>query len=720
MLLVWAAGGPSGAAAQEETDAGEDAYVDETARALMSRARAGWWEMDRDILSYEALVRQRLAINLRTPLKDRTLFRSEAASRVYWSVDDEKVVQVLAAKETHPGGVNDPEKVSGVVDEVFDPAGDRIYFGFTHGDDDEVWVEHPVAPGSEAHYRFRTGDTLTLSLQDGRRIRAVEVEILPRQASFHLLSGALWIEPESGALVRAVYRLSATVDIVDDLGALDDEPDDDVPLPGLFLPMEFEMSLATVEYGLWNFRHWLPRRTRVEGLARAGILEAPASFEVTYRILDVVAADDPDAHGAPEDGASVAARWLGDGRYGDYEMEGASRMRDGDRVRVLLPVDRTRLHTSEHLPPPIWREAPGFATDSELAALYEELGGTPAPGQVPARPKLHWGLQRPGLVRYNRVEGLSVGARGTATVASPAGPVSLEGVARVGVPEGLVDVGAAAAWEGVRRRVELAGYHRVAEVDPRARNLGPGNSATALFFGRDDGDYYRASGARLSLLPASERRTSWRIDLSAEEHGLLAPSHGFALSRWVGGESDPFRDNVQADEGRELAATVRYSPWWGSDARGAQGGLELLLHAATGDRDFARSRLVARVAVPVVAGLRLGFEGAGGTAWGDLPIQRAWFLGGSRTLRGYAGASAVGPTFVRGRVEAARQFDGFSLAAFSDGGWAGPRDRVRLDDALLSAGLGASVLDGLVRIDLARALRAPEGWRLELYLDALL
>ena len=122
--------------------------------------------------------------------------------------------------------------------------------------------------------------------------------------------------------------------------------------------------------------------------------------------------------------------------------------------------------------------------------------------------------------------------------------------------------------------------------------------------------------------------------------------------------------------------------------------------------------------LPMPSGL--GLEAAGGTAWGALPVQRAWFLGGARTLRGYPGASAVGSTFVRGRAELARQMGAVSVSAFSDAGWAGPRDRIRLDDALVSAGVGASALDGLVRVDLARALRAPTGWRLELYVDAIL
>jgi hypothetical protein len=54
-------------------------------------------------------------------------------------------------------------------------------------------------------------------------------------------------------------------------------------------------------------------------------------------------------------------------------------------------------------------------------------------------------------------------------------------------------------------------------------------------------------------------------------------------------------------------------------------------------------------------------------------------------------------------------------------GWAGPREEFSLNVApLWSVGTGVSVLDGLVRIDLARALRRPTGWRLEIYMDGAL
>ncbi|HEX8695729.1 MAG TPA: hypothetical protein VF746_25160, partial [Longimicrobium sp.] len=58
------------------------------------------------------------------------------------------------------------------------------------------------------------------------------------------------------------------------------------------------------------------------------------------------------------------------------------------------------------------------------------------------------------------------------------------------------------------------------------------------------------------------------------------------------------------------------------------------------------------------------------------------------------------------------------LALFSDAGWAGDRGEWSSGRPLWSAGAGVSFLQGVVRVDLARALRSPTGWRMELYLDA--
>jgi hemolysin activation/secretion protein len=103
-----------------------------------------------------------------------------------------------------------------------------------------------------------------------------------------------------------------------------------------------------------------------------------------------------------------------------------------------------------------------------------------------------------------------------------------------------------------------------------------------------------------------------------------------------------------------------------------------------------------------------------------VPLQGLWYLGGPTTVRGYEGAFLGGESFWRGRAEIATATPAARIVLFGDAGWVGARDAWETDPPLLSAGVGASFLDGLVRLDLARALRRPTGWRLELYLDGSL
>ena len=90
-------------------------------------------------------------------------------------------------------------------------------------------------------------------------------------------------------------------------------------------------------------------------------------------------------------------------------------------------------------------------------------------------------------------------------------------------------------------------------------------------------------------------------------------------------------------------------------------------------------------------------------------------------MRGYPVGAATGEAFWRARGEVATPGPGARLALFGDAGWAGARGNWgSAEPELLSAGVGASVLDGLLRADLARALRGARTWRVELYLDAAL
>lgn len=364
-------------------------------------------------------------------------------------------------------------------------------------------------------------------------------------------------------------------------------------------------------------------------------------------------------------------------------------------------------------------EAPALPVDEleEYVRALDALPDAPDTGRTPAT--FRWGWQRTDLLRYNRLEGLSLGARGQLYPSTPLGPLSLTATVRLGSadrePNARLDV----TRETLRRRVTLSGFRELAAVEEEARHLGLGNSVTALLFGRDDGDYYLRAGGALEWTPPASERASFRVRAYAERHDPASASADFAL-RHLGQDGWRFRPNLAADAGWDAGGEVTLAPWWGSDPRAAQGGLEIATRMAHGTWSYRTASLVGRLALPFPADFRLVLETAGGSSWGAPPEQRRFGVGGASTLRGYEPRALAGTSYARARAEVARLFAFGALSVFGDGAWAGERGEFAADDALASAGVGLSLVDGLIRADAAWGLRSPRGFRLELYLDGIL
>ena len=727
--------------AEAQTDRAPESYSSDEARRLHEAAMAARVRHDDTVLRYTAVVRQRVAAALRTPLKDRTLYRRESAHRLFWSRDGESLVQVLAHREQTPLGVQRTEldEVPGfdAFDSAFDPLNDRLLF-FAEPDDtndledaregDDFWFEHPLFEDWVPSYRFSIGDTLTVHLPDGRSVQAVELEVVPHVADVHRMTGSVWIEPRTGDLVRAVYRLSDTFDAFRDIPDLEEEEDEDLRfVPGIFKPWTAEIRLIAVDYSLWDFEIWLPRTVRMEGVVRAGILTAPATFDIGYEIEAVTTEESLFAEGDPTpevhfETRSEAMAYLNELAFGGdvpVVSEPPLRFEDGRPVRYLYPRDAEYLVESPHLPPPIWDEAPGFASEAEIEAMFEDLADLPTPPAPQVPNSLRWAWQRPDLIRYNRVEALSVGARWQWRPQSPLGPLTVNQSARIGFdlePNGRLEI----ARETLRRRITVAGYNELAAIDEGGRHLGLGNSLMAGFFGRDEGDYYRRSGATLEWIPPTSRRRTFRFRAYSEYHRAALSETDFALFRsW--NSPGTFRAGFVAAEGWEHGAALELAPWWGTDPNLAQAGLDLALQGGVGDAEYARASLLGRVVVPLPASLRVGVEAGGGQIWGTPSMQRRWYLGGSRSLRGYAPLTLEGERFLRGRVELARKVPFGSVSVFHDMGWAGERSAEPVwGDFMHSLGAGVSILDGLIRIDGGYGLESPGAFRLDLYLDAIL
>ncbi|NIR80988.1 MAG: hypothetical protein GWO00_22345, partial [Gemmatimonadetes bacterium] len=243
----------------------------------------------------------------------------------------------------------------------------------------------------------------------------------PRRASPDLLRGTLWIEPETGILARAAFKLARTLDIMKDGHLIDPDLEEeefreefeDIPITmrpfimGLIFPMEFNIDLAVVEYSLWDFRHWLPSLMRLEGTVRAGVFKAPGVLEVSYEVLDVedeesvlARAEDstapapdspPDSPGPPAPDPITEA-WLEAGE--GYRV--VQRQQNGRDVLVLVPNRVESLAESPFLPPPVWEDAPEFLAPDELGRLEDLVGDVPAAHAMPAQWNLWWGPEQFG------------------------------------------------------------------------------------------------------------------------------------------------------------------------------------------------------------------------------------------------------------------------------------------------------------------------------------
>ena len=284
-----------------------DTFEDSVAHRLYAAARANWKALDESVLRYTAVIRQRSATAMRTFLRDRVLYHNETAVRAFWERDHRPVIQVLGTRSEYPGRVIEDEMdwlddLS--FDRPFEPGSDQLLFGIPDQDvlpleprDDGFWLAHPLGGGADSLYRFRSGDTMTISFQDGRRLRAIQLDVLAREADANRISGTLWIEPESGALVRAVYRLSRKFDAMRDIPDLEREEERGTfrYVPGLLKPWTFDLTVVAVTYSLWDFRAWLPRSMHLEGEAAAGIFRFPVSTDVSYEIESVTLAEDEKA-----------------------------------------------------------------------------------------------------------------------------------------------------------------------------------------------------------------------------------------------------------------------------------------------------------------------------------------------------------------------------------------------------------------------------------------
>ncbi len=756
---------------------GANAYRDPLARDLIARARVARLRQDSSLRSYDATTKQRVSawLGVRKLGARRLAYRSENASRVRWQRGVGAWVDVIGARTAIPMAFDGARVLKDALDESPIPyyPGRKGLLALAgvetvSGDEEGIFM-HPVEEGAEAYYRYASGDSVRFTLPDGRAVRLREVRIAARKPRWDLLVGSLWFDVASAHLVRAVFRPSAPFDIMQFMKREEPDDYDDIPraVRAMMSPATITIDAFTVEYGLHEQRWWLPRLQTVEARGQMGFMRMPFSMQQTFSYASVSGSDSlslPPIPLPPEDSTrgqrndslvashvdSTAAdsavtmevgpmrivtsdstssggkrdRRARKGADEDPDME-TLRCARGDtlirartmfgkqlRVAYRIPCDTVSLAHSSELPPSIFDSGEDVFGTDQGRELAKELDPSLQPGWGPLPYTLHYGLDR-GMLRYNRIEGLSAGIDVERQLGRG---YSAEANARLGVadlsPNGELHIrrsyGSVTYGLGAYRRLDVA--------NDSGEPLGFGASLDAILFARDDGFYYRSWGAELTR--ASQRGASSQLvqRLFVERQSGARVNTQFSLANVI--NDTRFLENIPAEKATIVGYEASLSGSFGDDPAGWRATTLLRAELGTGTFDYTRSSAEATVSHAIGSKLVGALTASVGASGGTLPVQRLWYLGGPYTVHGQGPGTAVGDAYWFGRAELGWGTSKLRPIVFGDIGWAGDRHDWRSPGRPISgAGVGASVLDGLIRFDLSRGIHPDRGWRADMYLQ---
>ena len=648
--------------------------------------------------------------------RNHRLANGESVTRIRWSRDGPEIAHVLGSRLQFTGFHFGGNFGQVAVRRAADPLQDPFIFGFAVLGADSVAaaVRSPLDADSERFYQFRSGDTIVVGLPGGRSVRAVTVTAIPRFRSVQLVAAVMWIEPETFGLARVAYRLAKRLDTefgfqfrraegpnlglavkLDDGSMAWDSTTSRTQgrlgrlLNGAFnnLLPQTEMDVTTVvaDYGLWELRYWLPRRVKwvgylgsVDDVGTEDVprVVEPVSYEWVFDIEDVRERGAAAVPGTPATAAEALERWREEGD----SISGEPGSTDPEQVIVILPKDKSRLAESDLLPPPIWDESIGGLDDhsiEEIGAMLDRIGTGEDDGAADLMQRRFvfeppiWTLR---LVRYNAREGLSVGTR----VWRDMGWGKAIVTARFRTAYRYPDFSVAVQHDHPQRRLRASVYANVLPFHSVRRALWVTGDSVTIRMTR----YNTTTGVALQLLPGRDERNWASLRLFAERN--TTSSVGHVATR--------------------TGASVRLTPWWGGlSARSVGGGGEVAVRGSIGDNPIVKASVTGALTIPLGVGWSTGLEAGGGRIWGDPADYDLWFLGGTGDLlRGYSDDVLAGRSFWRARADLQRSLRFFRLSLFGDWASAG-------GSGLYSAGVGVSLLDGFMRIDLARGLSSVDG-----------
>jgi hypothetical protein len=707
------------------------AFKDAGAKDLLLRARAARLKQDSTLTAYEASAYERISVGMgfKKIGRDRLLMRSERASHVMWQRGKGAIIDVKGQRSAFPmlDGVGKGELDLGTAGDIpYAPGRETLWIGsgLAKADVSENEIIHPLAAGAEAYYTYASGDSVSFQLPGGTRIELRELLIRPRQPKWNVAVGSLWFDAATAQLVRAVYRMAQEMDIMavaKENNQEDHDPDDaEIPrwVKPMIMPMKAKVSAVTVEYGLHEGRFWLPRSQTIEGDAQVSFMHIPFKLEQRYSYSSVNGTDPlPDVVIAAEDTArdsvSRAARRerrRNECKTGTERIRRENRSDEELRILVRVPCDTIALARSSELPKSIYDDGEAvFGTTERDALVSEALTLGAQPEFSPQRPTLSYGVP---YTRYNRIEGFSTGVGVDQVLGSG---YSLHAQLRLGVadlsPNGEL-------WldrtDG-RQTIGVGAYRRLVASNDWGDPLGFSSSVSALLFGRDEGFYYRTWGVELKGQKEQGLVNSWR--LFGEQHFDATVHTDWSVAHPSGVKGG--LTNIDAVNGSIVGLALGHHSSHGLDPHGFRALTDLKLEGGTGTFDYARGSMQTTLSHSLGRALDGALTLGGGTSGGQLPLQKQFFLGGVQTVRGQRAGAAIGDAFWMTSAEIGTSSVGIRKIVFADLGWAGDRNNFSHPGRPLSgAGIGASFMDGLIRIDVAKGIYPEKSVRTNLYVEA--
>jgi hemolysin secretion/activation protein ShlB/FhaC/HecB len=727
------------------------AFKDVRAKDLLERARVARLQQDSLLLSYDATAYQRISVGLGVKAfsRSRLLFRHEEATHVQWQRGRGAWVELKGRRTALPmskEGERDADADMGNISQLpYFPGREDLWVGgggLVRAQVDEREIVHPIAEGAEAYYTYETGDSVLMTLPDGKRIVLRELRIAARQPRWNVTVGSFWFDQESAHLVRAVYRLSAPMDIW--AVATQDNPNamKDVPLlvKPMITPMRAELSAVTVEYGLYNQRFWLPRIETLDAVGYVSFMRAPVTMEERYSYASVNGIDSLPKVPDPRDARVSVLRDslrkaetpapLRDSlmRAAGKEARAATTRLKADqcaasgtyttihsqyngavRMAIRTPCDTSKLHNAPELPGSIYDANEQLFGAAERDDLIKSLGFGLQAGWSPQRPTLAYGL---ALTRYNRVEGLSsavtlesvLGKGYTATLG-----------ARGGLGDRQLNGDFTLSRSNGRATVRGTVYRRLEVSTDWGSPLSFGSSLASLLYGRDEGAYFRTWGAELGGTSRQLGSLEWRV--FAEQEWTADVN-----SRWTlfgGGNDLRFIGNPAAQRAKEYGAALRVQSSVGLDPAAWRLLSDVRIEGAGGDFGYGRGLVDETISHSIGSTLSAAVTTSVGYSVGTVPAQRRFYLGGLRSVRGQTALTEAGDAFWMTRTELGANSSGARPVIFADIGWAGDRrDWSKPGRPMSGVGTGASFVDGLFRVDLSRGLYPAKQWRLDFSLEA--